>query len=100
MEPARIVSLVPSLTELLFWLGAGEQVIGRTRFCDEPRGKVERVASVGGTKDPDVARVAALRPGLVIANKEENRREDVEALRAAGLEVLLTDPNSVGEALA
>ncbi|MBI5947383.1 MAG: ABC transporter substrate-binding protein [Chloroflexi bacterium] len=100
MEPQRVVSLVPSLTELLFWLGRGDRVVGRTRFCTEPAGEVERAAVVGGTKDPDLATVQALRPDLVVANKEENRREDVEALRSAGIEVLLTDPNSVDEAAA
>ncbi|MGI8925661.1 MAG: helical backbone metal receptor [Tepidiformaceae bacterium] len=97
---ARIVSLVPSLTELIWWFGLQDALVGRTRFCVEPRGEVERVLIVGGTKNPRVAKVLALRPDLVIANKEENRREDVEALRAAGLRVLVTDPNTVPEAVA
>ncbi len=100
MVAGRVVSLVPSLTELLFWLGCGERVVGRTRFCTEPAGEVERATLVGGTKNPDLAAVLGLRPDLVIANKEENRREDVEALRAASVEVLLTDPNTVDEATA
>jgi ABC-type Fe3+-hydroxamate transport system substrate-binding protein len=58
------------------------------------------VPVVGGTKDPDVESIVALAPGLVIANREENRREDVEALRAAALEVLVTDPSSVDGAIA
>jgi len=99
MELRRIVSLVPSLTELLFWLGAGERVVGRTKFCTEPAGDIERVPPLGGTKDPDVKRIVGLRPDLVIANKEENRREDIESLEAAGLRVLLTDPNTVTEAI-
>ncbi len=99
MAPTRIVSLVPSLTELLFALGAGASVVGRTRFCTEPA-EAARVPSVGGTKNPNVARIVALQPDLVIANKEENRREDVDELRSAGLDVLVTDPNSVDEALA
>ncbi|MGH2609816.1 MAG: helical backbone metal receptor [Tepidiformaceae bacterium] len=99
-EPARIVSLVPSLTELVFWLGAGDRLVGRTRFCEEPAGQVERVPIVGGTKNPKVQRIVDLRPDLVLANKEENRREDIEALQAAGLDVLLTDPNTVAEAVA
>jgi ABC-type Fe3+-hydroxamate transport system substrate-binding protein len=97
--PARVVSLVPSLTELVCWLGAADRLIGRTRFCVEPAGEVEGVAVVGGTKDPDVPRIVALRPDFVIANREENRREDIEALRAAGLDVLVTDPNSVDDAI-
>ena len=100
MAPERIVSLVPSLTELVWRLGRGEALRGRTRYCEEPAGEIERVPVVGGTKNPDVAAIAAIAPDLVIANREENRREDVEALRATGLNVLLTDPNSVDEALA
>jgi ABC-type hemin transport system substrate-binding protein len=98
--PPTIVSLVPSLTELVFWLGLGEQLVGRTRFCTEPADRVGAVPIVGGTKNPHVDRIIALRPGLVIANREENRREDVEALAAAGLDVLLTDPNTVRGAVA
>jgi ABC-type Fe3+-hydroxamate transport system substrate-binding protein len=95
----RVVSLVPSLTELVFDLGRGGWLVGRTRFCDTPAGALA-IESIGGTKDPDVRRIVEIAPGLVIANKEENRREDVEALRAAGLDVLLTDPNSIKDALA
>ncbi|MEO6398235.1 MAG: helical backbone metal receptor [Tepidiformaceae bacterium] len=100
MPQKLIVSLVPSLTELLFALGAGDTLVGRTRFCTEPEGAVEAVPIVGGTKNPRVERIIGIRPTLVLANREENRREDVEALRAAGLDVLLTDPNSVPEAVA
>lgn len=99
VPPRRIVSLVPSLTELVWALGRAEALAGRTRFCTEPAGEVERVLAVGGTKTPDLDAIAALAPDLVIANREENRREDVESLRAAGLEVLLTNPNGVDEAL-
>ena len=95
----RIVSLVPSLTELVFWLGAGEQLVGRTRFCTEPVGEAEHVPIVGGTKNPKVERIIGLAPDLVLANKEENRKDDVDALRAAGLDVLVTDPNTVAEAV-
>lgn len=100
MEPKRIVSLVPSLTELVWWLGRGESLVGRTRFCTEPAGAIEGVAVIGGTKNPKVERIVELAPDLVIANREENRKEDVEAVQAAGLEVLLTDPNSVPGAVA
>lgn len=96
----RVVSLVPSLTELVFWLGRGEWLMGRTRFCDEPRGIVEQVPAVGGTKDPNLERIDALQPDLVLANREENRREDVEALIGRGIDVLLTDPDTVPAAVA
>ena len=100
MTPARIISLVPSLTELVWRLGCADALIGRTRFCVEPAGEIEDVPALGGTKTPDLAAITAAAPDLVLANREENRREDIEALRAAGLAVLLTDPNSVEEALA
>lgn len=99
MAPERIVSLVPSLTELVSWLGAGERLVGRTKFCTEPAGLVARVPAVGGTKNPDIAKIVTLSPNLVVANKEENRREDIEALRAGGLTVLVTNPNTVVDAV-
>ena len=81
----RVVSLVPSLTELIWELAPGT-LAGRTKFCTEPPEMAARVPAFGGTKDPDVAAIAALQPDLVIANREENRREDVAALEAAGLD--------------
>ena len=99
-RPARIVSLVPSLTELVWWLGAGDRLVGRTRFCTEPAGLIDSVPVIGGTKNPHIDRIQALTPDLVIANREENRREDIEALRSLGIDILLTDPNTVDEALA
>src|SRR5215208_3675669 len=81
----RIVSLCPSLTELVFDLGAGSELVGRTKFCVHPAGAVEAVEKVGGTKNPKVERVVALRPDIVLMNEEENRREDAEALAAAGV---------------
>lgn len=99
-SPQRIVSLVPSLTELVWWLGCGDGLIGRTRFCTEPAEMAAAIPALGGTKDPDIAAITALQPDLVITNREENRREDVEALRGHGLNVLVTDPNTVAEATA
>jgi ABC-type Fe3+-hydroxamate transport system substrate-binding protein len=88
----RIVSLVPSLTEALFGLGRGDAVVGVTRYCTEPGDAVRRLDKVGGTKNPDIARVCALHPDLVILNAEENRREDFEALERAGLNVFVSFP--------
>jgi ABC-type Fe3+-hydroxamate transport system substrate-binding protein len=96
----RIVSLVPSTTELLCALGLADALVGVTVYCVEPRDVVRTKTRVGGEKDPDLAAIKALAPDLVVANIEENRREDVEALRAAGLEVFLTYPRSVSESLA
>ncbi|MCB9899666.1 MAG: ABC transporter substrate-binding protein [Planctomycetes bacterium] len=80
--PTRIVSLVPSTTETCFVLGRGERVVGRTRYCIHPRPQVDALPDVGGTKAPDLARIAALRPDLVLANEEENRPALWPALRA------------------
>ena len=98
MTPKRIVSLVPSLTEALFAFGVGEWVVGRTRYCLWPPRGVGRVAKVGGTKKVDVRRVLSLEPDLVVAVREENTREDVEALMGAGVEVFVGAPETVEEA--
>jgi ABC-type Fe3+-hydroxamate transport system substrate-binding protein len=90
----RVVSLVPSLTAALEDLGAEASVVGRTTYCPPRPG----VPAVGGTKNPDLAAIRALAPDLVLAVKEENRREDVEALRAAGLAVEVFDPETVADA--
>jgi len=94
-EPRRIVSLVPSLTEALFVLGLGERVVGVTDWCVHPADAVARLPKLGGTKNPDLSAILALRPDLVIANQEENRRRDVERLRAAGVAVWVTYPRTV-----
>lgn len=78
--PQRIVSLCPSITETLLELGLGEQVVGRTRYCIHPADSVEEIKHVGGTKRPRLDDINALRPDLIIAEKEENRREDVDKL--------------------
>jgi ABC-type Fe3+-hydroxamate transport system substrate-binding protein len=95
--PRRVVSLVPSLTEAVAATDAG-LLVGATDWCTHPA-ELD-VARVGGTKWPDVDRVRALAPDLVIANAEENRAEDVAALRAAGVPVWVTAPATLDEALA
>jgi ABC-type Fe3+-hydroxamate transport system substrate-binding protein len=97
--PRRVVSLVPSVTESLFDLNLGNRVIGITDYCIYPAEAVKAVPKVGGTKNPDIEKIVALRPDLVIMNSEENRKEDSEALRAAGISVWVTQPNTVREAL-
>lgn len=92
------MSLVPSLTELAWALGAGERLVGRTRFCTEPAEMTSTVPAYGGTKDPDIDAILAAKPTLVLTNREENRREDVEALEQAGVKVHVTDPATVLEA--
>ena len=88
----RVVSLVPSLTEAVA-ATAPQVLVGATDYCTHPPGL--DVARVGGSKYPSVERVLALRPDLVLANVEENRREDVTALRAAGVPVWVTYPRDL-----
>jgi ABC-type Fe3+-hydroxamate transport system substrate-binding protein len=84
----RVVSLVPSVTEtLLAW---GVVPVAVTRFCLQPQ-----LAAVGGTKDPDLARIVALAPDLVVMDDEENRRDDAAALEAAGLLLHVTHVRGV-----
>ena len=78
--PLRIVSLVPSQTELLFDLVLGERVVGITKFCVHPKEWFDTKPRVGGTKRVDFEKIAALKPDLIIGNKEENCKEDIEAL--------------------
>lgn len=96
----RIVSLVPSWTELLFALGAGERLVGVTDYCVHPAEARARAVAVGGTKTPRLDRIRALEPDLVIANREENRKLDVERLERAGLPVFVTYARTVPEAAA
>lgn len=97
MPPARVVSLCPSITETLVAIGGLKTLAGVTRYCTRPRGMLWGLPRVGGTKSPDLRRVLELAPDLVFANAEENRLEDVEALRAAGVEVDVTLPRTVAE---
>lgn len=99
MHPTqRIVSLVPSLTELLFDLGLDAEIVGLTKFCIHPADKVKGKRVVGGTKNVHLDRVATLNPTLILANKEENTREDIERLQA-DFSVLLTDVVTLEDAL-
>jgi ABC-type Fe3+-hydroxamate transport system substrate-binding protein len=91
----RIVCLVPSITETLFRLGAGESLVGITDYCIHPADGVRAKAKVGGTKNFLVPKVLELQPDLVIANAEENRKHQVEKLEEAGLTVFVTFPKSV-----
>ena len=93
--PATVISLVPSITESMFDLNLGKRVIGRTDYCIYPEGKVDALPALGGTKNPDVQRIIAMQPGLVMANFEENRKEDVQALEEAGIPVWVTFPRTI-----
>jgi ABC-type Fe3+-hydroxamate transport system substrate-binding protein len=78
--PKRIVSLVPSQTELLYDLGLHNEVVGQTLFCIHPPEMHELKPRIGGTKNVNIETVAALQPDLIIGNKEENDRQTIEAL--------------------
>ncbi|MEV0532533.1 helical backbone metal receptor [Kitasatospora sp. NPDC050463] len=91
----RVVSLVPSLTEAVAATAPG-LLVGVTDWCSHPADLA--VTRIGGTKNPDVRRITALAPDLVIANDEENRRPDLDALRAAGLPVWVTDVRTLDQA--
>ena len=93
--PRRIVSLVPSVTEILFDFGYGEQVAALTDYCTEPAAGVAGKKTIGGTKNPDVTAIIDLQPQLVLAVAEENRRVDVDRLAGAGLPVYVFEPRSV-----
>ncbi len=78
--PERIVSLVPSLTELLCTIGLEDTISGRTKFCIHPERIVKKIKKVGGTKNPHIREIIDMAPDLVIANKEENKKGDIEHL--------------------
>ncbi|MGW2345290.1 helical backbone metal receptor [Streptomyces sp. NPDC001661] len=92
----RVVSLVPSLTEAVAVTLPGA-LVGATDWCTHPADL--DVARIGGTKNPDVRAVLALRPDIVVANEEENREPDLAALRAAGVEVLVTEVRELPQAV-
>lgn len=96
--PRRIVSLVPNLTETLWWWHLSDRVVGATEYCVAPPHGFPHATRVRGTKNPDTAAVVDLAPDLVVANAEENRELDVTRLREAGLAVYVTAPRSVEEA--
>ena len=98
--PRRLVSLVPSLTEILFDFGRGGQVVALTDYCTEPAAGVAGKTTIGGTKNPDVAAILDLQPDLVLAVAEENRRVDVDQLTAAGVPVYVFEPRSVRDGVA
>jgi ABC-type Fe3+-hydroxamate transport system substrate-binding protein len=89
---ARIVSLVPSITELLCDLGLAAQLVGRTGFCIHPAALVASIPKVGGTKDVNIDKIRALAPTHVVVNIDENERPTVEALAAFVPHIVVTHP--------
>lgn len=96
--PIRIVSLVPSQTELLHDLGLGERVVGITKFCVHPKEWFKAKTRIGGTKQVNIEAVKALSPDLIIGNKEENTKDDIEALRELA-PVWMSDIETLADAL-
>ena len=94
----RIVSLVPSLTELLYDLGLDNEVAGITKFCVHPAIWFKTKERIGGTKNIDINKIKSLQPGLVIANKEENVKEQIEALQQF-TRVYVSDVSNLDDAL-
>lgn len=95
--PVRIVSLVPSATEILFALGADDRLVGVTRFCDFPDA-ARKKASVGDMLAPSLETIAALKPDLVIATDEGNREETFTHLRRLGIPIFLVHAQRVADA--
>src|SRR4051812_13362498 len=79
--PQRIISLVPSQTELLFDLGLESRIAGITKFCIHPGEKIKSLPKIGGTKKFDFDKIRSLQPDLIIGNKEENYKEGIETLQ-------------------
>lgn len=98
-HPKRIISLVPSQTELLAYLGLNEEVVGITRFCIFPESWHKHKTRVGGTKKLHLAKIRELQPDLVIANKEENTKEEIEEL-AGEFPVFVSDVLDLEQAYA
>ncbi len=98
--PKRIVSLVPSDTYTLLRLGAGDRLVARTTYCVEPRGLVDAIPTVGGTKVADVEAILDARPDLVVMNQEENTRRTATLLENRGARLFVTFPRRVGDGLA
>ena len=96
-NPARIISLVPSQTELLFYLGLSQKVVGLTKFCIHPKTEVKGKTLVGGTKNFNLDIIDQLQPDLIIGNKEENYPEGIEILRQH-YPVWMSDINSLPDA--
>ena len=97
-KPTRIISLVPSQTELLHFLELELETIGITKFCVHPSSWHREKIKIGGTKNIDIDKIIALEPDLIIANKEENVKEQVEKL-ALDFNVWVTDVNNFNDSL-
>jgi len=96
--PVRIISTVPSQTELLYYLGLDNEIVGVTKFCTHPANKTNHTIKIGGTKQLDIPLIRSLNPDLIIANKEENERQQLEELMA-DYPTYVSDPFDLPSAL-
>lgn len=96
--PMRVVSLVPSITELLYDLGIKDQIVGKTKYCIHPKIEDDKTTIIGGTKNFDIQKIIDLKPEIVIANKEENTKEGIEEL-SKFCPVYVTDVRDIDDAL-
>lgn len=94
----RIISLVPSLTELVVDLGLKDRLVGRTRFCVHPKDEVDDIPIIGGTKNPRLEKIKASNPDYIVANREENKKEHINELRQ-DFKVKVTDIATIEDAL-
>ncbi|MBG6236064.1 ABC-type Fe3+-hydroxamate transport system substrate-binding protein [Pedobacter sp. CAN_A7] len=95
--PKRVISLVPSQTELLFELGLNQEIIGLTKFCIHPAGQVKGKTTIGGTKNLNLDLIRSLKPDLIIGNKEENQQHQIEELMQE-FPVWMSDVNNLNDA--
>lgn len=99
ISPKRVVSLVPSQTELLYYFGLENEVVGITKFCIHPETWFKSKNRIGGTKQLKIDEIIALKPDLIIGNKEENTKHDIEKLELNGLSVWMSDIDTFDQAL-
>lgn len=97
-SPQKIVSLVPPITELLFDLGLGDKLVGRTKFCIHPKGKVDKVPSIGGVMGLNYHRIEESKPDLILASREENGKQEINEI-AKLLPVWVSDVRNLADAL-
>lgn len=97
-RPERIISLAPSITETLFYLNLGDRVIGVTDFCNYPE-EASKKTSIGWLVSPDIERIISLKPDLVLATEEGNRRTVVDTLERVNISVYVLNPHSIEDVL-
>jgi ABC-type Fe3+-hydroxamate transport system substrate-binding protein len=98
-KPVRIISIVPSQTELLFSLGLKDYIFGITKFCIHPKDLCKSIVKIGGTKNLNISKILALKPDIVFANKEENVKEQIDILKTNGIPVWTSEVKTLEDAL-